>query len=85
MIQNVLASKIYGMVNGFDLEFVIKQTFATRCKKINSAKIPLALCTDSYLLYQCLVQLGTTSEKRLMIDIMALRMSYEGREIDEIR
>jgi len=31
------------------------------------------------------VQLGTTTEKRLMIDIMALRESYEGREIDEIR
>ena len=32
-----------------------------------------------------LVQLGTTNEKRLMIDIMSLRQSYENREIDEIR
>jgi hypothetical protein len=31
------------------------------------------------------VKLGTTKEKRLMIDIMALRQSYERREITEIR
>ncbi|KAM4067162.1 polyprotein [Hirsutella rhossiliensis] len=29
--------------------------------------------------------LGTTKEKRLMIDIMALRQSYERREILEVR
>ena len=60
-------------------------TLAMIYKRINLLKIPLILCTNSYLLYQCLVQLGTTSEKRLMIDIMAFRQSYEGREIDEIR
>jgi hypothetical protein len=31
------------------------------------------------------VKLGTTKEKRLMIDIMALRQSYERRELTEIR
>ena len=47
--------------------------------------IPLIICTDSYSLYECLVKLATTNEKRLMIDIMALRQSYERREITEIR
>jgi hypothetical protein len=37
------------------------------------------LATDS------LVKLGIIKEKRLMIDIMALRQSYERREITEIR
>jgi hypothetical protein len=32
-----------------------------------------------------LVKLGTTKEKRLMIDIMALRQSYERRELSEVR
>jgi hypothetical protein len=31
------------------------------------------------------VKLGTTKEKRLMIDIMALRQSYERKEIFEMR
>jgi hypothetical protein len=47
--------------------------------------IPTIVCTDSYSLYECLVKLGTTKEKRLMIDIMALRQSYERRELFEIR
>jgi hypothetical protein len=32
-----------------------------------------------------MVKLGTTREKRLMIDIMAIRQSYERRELSEIR
>jgi hypothetical protein len=32
-----------------------------------------------------MVKLGTTKEKRLMIDIMAIRQSYECRELSEIR
>ena len=44
-----------------------------------------SVTTDSYSLYECLVKLGTTKEKRLMIDIMALRQSYERREIAEVR
>jgi hypothetical protein len=48
------------------------------------APVPLVICTDSYSLYECLVKLGTTKEKRLIIDIMALRQLYERREITEI-
>ena len=47
-------------------------------------KIPLFMCIDSRSLYECLVKLGTTQEKRLMIDILCLRQSYERREIAEI-
>ena len=32
-----------------------------------------------------MTKLNTTAEKRLMIDIIGLRKSYERREIDEIR
>ena len=49
-----------------------------------AALITLIICTDSKLLYDCLVKLGTTKEKRLMVDIMAIRESYERREISEI-
>jgi hypothetical protein len=45
----------------------------------------MILLTASRSLYDCLVKLGTTSEKRLMIDLMCLRQSYERREITEIR
>ena len=69
------------MVAGFDMGSVIQATL----NAILSTQIPLVICTDSYSLYDCMIKLGTTAEKRLMIDIMGLRQSYERREIDEIR
>ncbi|KAF1934948.1 hypothetical protein EJ02DRAFT_362601 [Clathrospora elynae] len=83
--RSVLASKIYGMVNGFDIGIAIATTLWIITERLGLAAVPLVICTDSYSLYKCLVKLGTTKEKRLMIDIMALRQSYERREITEIR
>ena len=47
--------------------------------------MPLVLYIDSKSLYECLVKLGTTQEKRLMIDIMCLRQAYERREVAEVK
>ncbi|KAF7567022.1 DUF1421 multi-domain protein [Pyrenophora tritici-repentis] len=83
--RSVLASEIYGMVNGFDIGIAVATTLRIVTERLGLPAIPLVICTDSYSLYECLVKLGTTKEKRLMIDIMALRQSYERREITEIR
>lgn len=83
--RSVLASEIYGLVNGFDLAYVIRETLRTVTQRLNLPPIPLVVCTDSYSLYDCLVKLGTTTEKRLMIDLQARRQSYERGEISEIR
>ena len=79
--RSVLASELYGMALGFDTGSSIKTTFS----KILDKSIPLVICTDSKSLFDCMVKLGTTREKRLMIDIMSLRQSYERREIAEIK
>ena len=39
---------------------------------------------DLYLLYKCLVKLGTTREKRLIIDVIAIRQLYKQRELIEV-
>jgi hypothetical protein len=83
--RSVLASEIYGMVGGVDMAIAIGTTIKMITDQLGFGKIPTIVCTDSYSLYECLVKLGTTKEKRLMIDIMALRQSYERREIMEIR
>src|SRR5438552_2854002 len=83
--RSVLASEIYGMVAGNDMAYAINTTIRMITEQIGFPAIPMIVCTDSYSLYECLVKLGTTKEKRLMIDIMAIRQSYERRELQEIR
>ena len=46
--------------------------------------IPTIVYTDLYSLYECLVKLGTTKEKRLIINIMALQQSYKRQELFKI-
>ena len=79
--RSVLASELYGVAHGFDVGAAIKGAIENIMKIKN---LLLVLCTDSKSLYECLVKLGTTQEKRLMIDIMCLRQSYERREIAEV-
>uniref|UniRef100_A0A8H7N2W5 Uncharacterized protein n=1 Tax=Bionectria ochroleuca TaxID=29856 RepID=A0A8H7N2W5_BIOOC len=83
--RSSLASEVYGMVAGFDVGVTIASTLRMVTSKLSLPEIPLVICTDSLSLYECLVKLGTTAEKRLMIDVMALRQSYERREIAETR
>ena len=45
----------------------------------------MVIYTDSKSLYDCLIRLGTTQEKRLMVDIMCLRQAYERREITKVK
>ena len=65
------------MLNRYNLRFVIKQTLTIICKSINLPKISFILYINFYLLYHCFVQLGITSKKRLIIEFMALKQSYE--------
>jgi hypothetical protein len=67
--RSVLASKLYGMAHGFDMGGLVKSTI----NKALEIEAPLVVYTDSKSLYEYLVKLGTTREKRLMIDVMCLR------------
>jgi transposase InsO family protein len=83
--RSVLASEVYGMVAGVDMAYALATTLHMITAHLGLPVVPTIVCTDSYSLYECLVKLGTTKEKRLMIDIMALRQSYERRELQEVR
>lgn len=83
--RSVLASELYAMVHGIDIAIAICTTLNIITQRLNLNDIPTIICTDSFSLYECMVKLGTTKEKRLMIDIMAIRQPYERRELSEIR
>jgi len=77
----VLALELYSIAYGFNIGATIKSTI----DKILQVNLPLILYTDSKSLYDCLVRLGTTQEKRLMIDVMCLRQAYERRQVTEVK
>ncbi len=69
------------MAHGFDIGAAIKATVKLQL----NINLPLILCTDSKSVYKCFVKLGTTQEKRLMIDVMCLHQLYERRKIAKIK
>jgi hypothetical protein len=69
------------MVHDFDVDSVLKVTLT----KMIDTLVSLILVTDSKSLYDCLIRLDITVEKRLMVDVMTLRQCYERREIIEMK
>jgi hypothetical protein len=69
------------MAHGFDIGAAIKATVKLQL----NISLPLILCTDSKSIYKCFIKLGTTQEKRLMIDIMYLCQLYKRREIAKVK
>ena len=56
-----------------DIVYAIGTTFNMITSRLGLPKIPIVVYIDSFSLYECLIKLDTTKEKRLIIDIMALR------------
>jgi hypothetical protein len=81
VIRSVLTTELYAMIHEFDSDSVIKSII----ERILNIFLSMILLTDSRSLYDCLVKLEITIEKRLMMNLMCLRQSYERREIAEIR
>jgi hypothetical protein len=73
------------MSAGVNIAYIIGSTLNIVTKQLDLSMILIVVYTNSYSLYKCLVKLGTTKEKRLIIDIMAIRQSYERRELQEVR
>jgi hypothetical protein len=73
------------MVAGVDIVYAIGSTLKLITTQLELPDIVTIVYTDSYSFYECLVKLGTTKEKRLMINIIVFRESYERRELFEVR
>jgi hypothetical protein len=79
--RSVLTVELFAMIHDFDVDSVLKAILT----KMLDTFISLILATDSKSLYDCLVRLEITVEKRLMMNVMTLRQSYERREITEVK
>jgi hypothetical protein len=69
------------MAYSFNISAAIKATVELQL----NISLLLTLYTDSKLIYKCLIKLGTTQEKRLMINIMCLYQLYKRRKIAKVK
>ena len=84
--RSVLASELYVIVAGFDIRAIIQTTInSILSTETPLTKILLVVYTDSYLLYDYIIKLGSTAEKHLIIDIIGLRQSYERKKINKVK
>ena len=72
IIRSVLTLKIYRIVEGVNMAIIINTTIKMITKQLRFLPTLIIIYTNSYSLYECLVKLGTTKEKRLIIDIIAI-------------
>jgi hypothetical protein len=79
--RSVLAAELFAMIHDFDVNSILK---AILMKMLNTF-ISLILVIDSKSLYDYLVRLDIIVKKRLMMNVMIFKQSYEKREIIEIK
>lgn len=73
--RSVLALELFAMVHGFEVSSTIRLIFNAMLNRV----IPFNVYFDSRSLYECLVRVNQTAEKRLLIDLGLLRQAYERR------
>jgi hypothetical protein len=67
--RSVLALELYSIAYGFDISGLVK----TIINRILEIEVLLVIYIDSKSLYKYLVKLGTTREKRLIINVICFR------------
>ena len=78
--RSVLGGEVYAFADAFDFAFTLKHDLQVMlCQKI-----PLTILTDSNSLFDVITKSSTTSERRLMIDITAVRNAYNDQELSDV-
>jgi hypothetical protein len=73
------------MAEGVNIAVAIGTTINKIVAKLGALSVSIVVCTNFLFFYECLVKLGTIKEKKLMIDIMAIRQAYERQEVRNVK
>ena len=69
------------MAHSFDISAAIKAIVELQL----NISLLLILYTNSKLIYKCLIKLGTTQEKKFIINIIYLYQLYKRRKIAKVK
>lgn len=80
IVRSVLEGEIYAFAEGFDRAFVLRHDLQTIFRR----NISLHMFTDSLQMFDVVTKGSHTTEKRLTIDIVSARQSYNREEISQV-
>ena len=80
MTRSVLAAEIYAFEACLDYCITLRHDLHS----IVSQRLKIQLFKDSKSLFDTITKLTTLSEKRLLIDISAIRESYRAGDLDDV-
>lgn len=79
--RSVVRAEVYAFTEAFDAAYILKHDF----EQVLGRRVPiLAMLTDSKGLFDIITKNSITSERRLMIDLLAARQAYSRMEISDI-
>jgi hypothetical protein len=73
------------MAESVNIAVAIGITIDRIIAKLGAPSVFIVVCTNFLFLYECLVKLETIKEKKLIINIMAIRQAYERQKVRNIR
>ena len=76
--RSTMAAEIFSTVLGFDHGFALRDLLS----EVLGRHVSLELYTDSQTAWDSMTSLRSTNERRLLVDIFALREAYRLRELD---
>jgi hypothetical protein len=83
--KSVLTSEVYAIAEGVNMAVAIGIIIDRIVIKLGALLVSIVVCTNFLFFYECFIKLGTTKEKRFIIDIMAIRQAYERQKMRDIR
>lgn len=80
-VRFIHGGDVYAFADGLERAFMLRQELKTVYNRIT----PLQILTDSLQMFDVNTKASPTTERRLMIDIVAVREAYKLQEISNVR
>ena len=80
IVRSTTAAEALAFANGFDISYAIQADLG----RILRTEPPIVIITDSEILFNILTRRRLTTERRMMVDLLATRNAYANQEISNI-